>query len=393
MPHRSRGRQAVLALFILSVCSVSGTGGQWARQPGERVRNHFGPTVGLVASACRGACGGGCPSSCEATVTYECTAPDSLRRVRTYSCGTHAACREHDDCLDRCRERAARGLDCDAVCHKEAIQRYGFENATSWIGGGGPFGATPITFEYTRDTPQGPEPVFRCPGGSQPACSGGAGRCVTSAGLEVSPVFDRYVGGTGTARVSGFRSGRVCRDGAGVPGVCEEAIDIDVRGDARCEQAGASKPCSWYGFEFDYANASPGVPLVCSTSAADEDFLGGVVKRALTAMPADRSTELGAALGHIQGELGRGRSLTDVLSGIKVTPAGGAPVGGAPPAGAAPGVPPSVPVPTARGHLVVPMYEMADTAAPGSVLVREVRCTQNGSPVVETTFRLHFRGR
>jgi len=90
---------------------------------------------------------------------------------------------------------------------------------------------------------------------------------------------------------------------------------------------------------------------------------------------------------------GRGRSLTDVLSGIRVTPAGGAPVGGASPPAAAPGVPPSVPVPAARGHLVVPMYELADAAAPGSVLVREVRCTQNGSPVVETTFRLHFAGR
>lgn len=135
------------------------------------------------------------------------------------------------------------------------------------------------------------------------------------------------------------------------------------------------------------------MPLVCSTSAADEDFLGGVVKRALTAVPADRTTELGAALGHIQGELGRGRSLTDVLSGIKVTPAGGAPVGGTTPGGGVPGVPSSVPVSSARGHLVVPMYELADAAAPGAVLVREVRCTQNGAPVVETTFRLHFTAR
>lgn len=390
MRYRSRVRQTVLVLSILAVCTAAGAGEQWARQPGERVRNHFGPTVELLASACRGACGGGCPSTCEATVAYECSGPGSLRRVRTYSCGTHAACREHDDCLDRCRDRRARGPDCDAACHAEAVERYGFENATSWIAGGGPFDATPITFEYTRDTPQGPEPVFRCPGGSQPVCTEAAGRCVTSAGDEVTPIFDRYVGGAGTARVSGFQSGRVCRDDAGVARVCEEAIDIDVRGDARCERAGSSAPCSWYGFEFDYVNASPGVPLVCSSAAADEDFLGGVVKRALTAVPADRTTELGAALGHIQGELGRGRSLTDVLSGIRVTPAGGAPVGGAPPAAAAPGVPSSVPVPSARGHLVVPMYELANAASAGAVVVREIRCTQNGTPVIETTFRLRF---
>jgi hypothetical protein len=134
--------------------------------------------------------------------------------------------------------------------------------------------------------------------------------------------------------------------------------------------------------------------LLCSSSGADEDFLGGIMKSALTKLPADQSTDLGAALGRLQQELGSGRSLQDVLSGIRITPAGQPTMGGAVPAAstAAPGVPSSVPLRSGSGHVLVPMYEFADGAAPGSVLVREVRCTLGGAPVVETTFRLHFSG-
>jgi hypothetical protein len=55
-------------------------------------------------------------------------------------------------------------------------------------------------------------------------------------------------------------------------------------------------------------------------------------------------------------------------------------------------VPSSVDLPSASGHLLVSMYELSDGAAPGSVLVREVRCRHNGAPVVETSFRLRFAG-
>jgi hypothetical protein len=393
MSNRSSARNAVLALFVLTVCTVAASSdGQWSRRPGDRVRNDFGPTIDLFATTCRGACGAGCPSSCAETVAYECAGPDRLRRVRTYSCGTHPACSVHDDCLDRCRQRRVRGLDCDAQCHTEALQEYGVERAVSWASGGGPYEGAPIIFDYTRDTPAGPEPSFRCPAGAQIACGGDAGRCVTAAGTEATPIFDTYAGGTGTVRVSDFRSGRVCLDGGTASGVCEQAIDIDVTGDARCG-TGTSKPCTWYGFEFDYANAAPSAALLCSTSGADEDFLGGIVTRALTSMPVDQSSDLGAALGQLKRELGQGRSLQDVLSGIRVTPAG-QPAAPVPPVRAAqPGVPSSVPLPSSSGHLLVPMYELGDGGAPGSVLVREVRCTVNGSPVLETTFRLHFAER
>jgi hypothetical protein len=387
----SRVRKAVLALFAFAVCTAAGSSGQWARQPGDHVRNAFGPTVGLVATACRGACGGGCPSSCSLSVTYERVGADRLRRVRTYTCGTHPACRTHDDCLDRCRERQAQGLDCDAACHEEAVQQYGVENALSWASGGGPYEGAPITFEYTRDSPNGPEPMFRCPAGARVTGTAAAGRCVTASGEDVTPVFDTYVGGAATVHVSDFRSGRVCRDGDVASGVCHEATDIDVTGEARCDEAGTSKPCTWYGFELNYANADPSAPLLCS-SGAQEDFLGRVMKDALTKMPVDQSTQLGAALGHLQEQLRQGRSLQDVLSGITITPAG-QPAVPKPTPPPPPGVPSSVTLPSASGHLLVPMYEYRDGAAPGSVLVREVRCTLKGTPVLETTFRLHFADR
>jgi hypothetical protein len=366
--------------FALAVCTTTASStDQWARQPGERVRDVFSP----IGGSCRGACGPGCPTaSCEATVTYECASPDRLRRVRTFSCGTHQACRQHDDCLDRCRQRQGQGFDCDAVCHTEVVEQYGVDRATSWIRGGGPFDDQRITFEYTRDAPDGPEPLFRCPDGASLSCGAGAGRCVTGASAEVTPVFDAYAGGARGMQVSGFRSGRVCGSGGSQSSVCEETVDVAVTGER-----------AWYGFEFDYRNADPSAPLQCSASGAEDDFLGGLVKNLATVMPADRSTELGALFGQIQNELGRGRSLTDVLSGISVRPAGEpAPVESAA-ATAKPGVPSSVPMLSASGHMVVPMFELGSGGAPGSVTVREVRCTHKGSPVLETTFRLRFGGR
>jgi hypothetical protein len=263
---------------------------------------------------------------------------------------------------------------------------------TVWTAvGGGPFDSDRITFEYTRDAPGAPEALFRCPAGSRLSTASGA-RCLTSAGREMTPVFDAYAGGTGGIAVSGFRSGRLCREADGTSRVCEQAVDVPITGDAQCPQTGGAKPCTWYGFEFDYTNANPAVPLACAAYGATDDFLGQLVGGALTTIPADQSTELGAVLGKIQGELAQGRSLTDILSGVKVRPAGQpAPPVDAPPL-PAPGVPSSVDLPSASGHLLVSMYELSDGAAPGSVLVREVRCRHNGAPVVETSFRLHFAG-
>lgn len=363
-----------VSVLVAAVCTVSGAGGQWSRQPGDRVRDAFGPTGG----SCRGACGMGCPAaSCDLTVSYECAGADRLRRVRAYACGTHLGCRQHDDCLDRCRLQRGQGFDCEAECHKEAIAQYGMETATSWGMGGGPFDARRITFEYTRDSPDLPAPLFRCPDGARLTC-GDAGRCLTAAGGEATPIFDSYAATPGAMRISGFRSGSICGEGGQESRVCEQAVDVQVTGDR-----------VRYGFEFDYANASPPAPLQCSASGAEDDFLGSVVKSAATFMPADDSTELGKAFGRMQHELGRGRSLTDVLSGVTVRPAG-APAPSPPVPGTTPGVPASVPIPAATGRLVVSMFELASAAPAGSTMVRDVRCMHNGKPVLEASFRLHF---
>jgi hypothetical protein len=38
------------------------------------------------------------------------------------------------------------------------------------------------------------------------------------------------------------------------------------------------------------------------------------------------------------------------------------------------------------------MYELRDASRAGQVVMREVTCSYNGAPVLETRFRLHFVG-
>lgn len=367
-------RHSALVLLVLAICTVNGSGRQWSRQPGELVRDSFGPTGGV----CRGACGMGCPtSSCAPSVSYEWAGPDRLRRIRTFACGTHLGCRQHDDCLDRCRMRQAQGLDCEAECHREAVEVYGVDNAVSWGVGGGPLDPQRITFQYTREAPGAPQPLFRCPAGASLDRDGEAARCLAGDGADVSPVFDNYGDGPGM-RLSGVVAGRVCREGNVASGVCEETADIEVSGDR-----------AWYGFEFDYVNADPGEPLMCASFGAEDDFMGSIVKNVVALLPTDDTSEAGQVLGRIQDAMGRGASLTDILSGITVRAAGDP----SPPLASPvprPGVPPTVEVPSAHGHLLVPMFELPTAAAPGSLVEREVRCTHKGQPVLEASFRLRF---
>ena len=62
---------------------------------------------------------------------------------------------------------------------------------------------------------------------------------------------------------------------------------------------------------------------------------------------------------------------------------------GSAPAGGLPPIPNTITVPAQRGHLFVPMYQLADGMQRGQVKQRAVRCTHKGSPVLETVFRLH----
>lgn len=392
----------ILLLGILVVGLPAVALAQWAAQPGARVRNEFGPSNGTSATVCRGACGAGCPSSCAAGVAYECTAEDGLRRVRTYRCGTHPGCREHDDCLDRCLQENARGFDCQTRCHSEAIERYGFEDATSWAGGGGPYEGEAITFEYTRDAPSSPEPGFRCPDGSRRECADGSARCVATDGSTVDPVFDSYSSpGPDAMRVSGFRAGPLCGDH-----VCEQSSDIQVDGADSCDGAAGAAACTRYGIEFDYRNADPAQPLECATSTdtGESDFVGDLIKRGLDSIPQqgiDSGTEQGqgmsALLGALQKVVAGAESPEDV--DVSMAPLGpdGRPIEsqrvGSRATDTPPPVPRSVDIPAESGHLLVPMYRLLDGSSNGSLVVQDVRCSHRGTPVLEASFRLHVSGR
>lgn len=385
-------RFVATGLFILVVMLPSESMAQWSANSGETVRNAFGPLKNQNASACRGACGMDCPSSCEQAVEFECSGAGTFKRVQTYRCGTHQGCRQHDDCLDRCSEEQAEGFDCQAVCHSEAMTDWGPERAMSWAAGGGPFDGGFILFEYTTDTPGGPEAIYRCPAGSRQSCGAPQDGCM-SGGKSIDPVFDSFAGnGAGAVQVFGFRSGRVCLKNGQPSSVCETTVDVQVTGSDRCAQSDGAQACSWYGFELDYRNANPTVPLICQSSGADEDFLGGIVSKALETAPADSDTDLGQLLGNFQKELKSGKSLDQVLSGITITTGDGQTLGNPTEKEAfrQPGVPSEVALNGVAGHILVPMFELHNSSPPGTSMERQVRCSMEGQPVIETTFRLHF---
>ncbi|WP_133300663.1 hypothetical protein [Seongchinamella sediminis] len=384
--------RGVIVFLMAGLSSLASA--QWAASPGDTVRNAFGPQKNASAPMCRGACGMDCPSSCEQDVNFECAGNGKMRRVLSLSCGTHKACREHDDCLDRCSQEQGAGYDCQAYCHTDVMGQYPPEQAVSWAAGGGPYDGEPIQFEYTRQRPDDPEAIYRCPDGAEQTCIAGLALCQAK-GRSVDPVFVAYEGGAGgTMRVANFRSGGVCLEGAEPSSVCRAGVAIPVKGEAQCRQAGGSSRCSWYGFEFDYSNAIPGEPLYCSSSGAEGDFLGGVVTKVIESVNADSAanSEFGELLSGLQQELGKGKSLDQVFSGITITTADGQTLGGeqAKPEFAAPGVPQEVALAGSSGHVLVPIFELQGAQPRGTRAEHYIRCLQQGRPVVETTFVLQY---
>jgi len=382
------------ALSLVAALWLAAPTAHAAAEAGATVRNQFGPDVGLGANQCRGACGGGCPSSCAVAVHFECAGGADLRRVEAFTCGTHQGCREHDDCLDNCLRTNPTSPDCQPQCDATAMEKYGFENATPWLLGKGPYDGE-TTFEYTRQGPAAPEPVYRCPPGATRQCEGDAS-CVDSDGQVVDAVFASFAGANaGAMRISGLRAGPLCADG---DRVCEQALTIRVAGEDSC----AGGPCTRFGMEFDYDNADPGSPLECRTSTrgGDDDFIGGLIKLGGDAI-AERNEATGGpapddGMGQLLGAFSKVIASADSPEDLQVSMAAldeqGNPiestrVGSTPADGPAP-IPASVDVPAASGHLFVPMYQLTASSSPGTVKERRLTCTHRGEPVLETVFVL-----
>lgn len=371
---------------------------QWSAQPGERVRNAFGPGRGDAGSVCRGACGLDCPSTCEKRIAYECAGADRLVRVTSYECGTHPGCREHDDCLDRCAQRG--GIECQAQCHAEAVQKFGVERATSWASGGGPYDGPPTTFEYTRDSAKALEPSFACPDGSRRVCSGSSGTCLRADGSAMEPVFDSYpAAGPDAMRISGLRIGLLCGDR-----VCGQAAEIEVTGSDSCAGTGGPVDCTRYGMEFDFRNADPAAPLECSSkrSGGERDFVGDLIKRTADALPQQEggAAQAGSGMSQLLGMFQKVVASADSPEEVEVsfTPFGpdGEPIEsqrvGSQPGSAPRAVPRAVDLDAPAGRLFLPLHELARRSGEARVEEREIRCTHKGAPVLETTVRLRFPG-
>jgi len=382
-----------LAITVFLVLDPSAA--RSSAEPGATVRNAFGPEVGLGANQCRGACGGGCPRSCEIVVSYECMGESQLRRVEAFTCGTHQGCREHDDCLDNCLLNNPESRDCQPQCDAEAMKKYGFEKATPWLLGKGPYDGE-ITFEYTRHAPAELEPAYRCPPGAIRRC-GKVVPCVGPHGHTVDAIFDSYPAAKANAmHISGLLAGPLCVNGD--DRVCEQSLNIRVVGADTCPGGG----CTRFGVEFDYRNADPGTPLECKTSTrgGDGDFIGDLVKLGGDAI-ADRDAASGGpaeddGMGQLLGMFGKVIASADSPEDLQISmttldehgnPDESKRVGSVPGSGPAP-IPSSVDLPAESGRLFVPMYQLASSSKPGTVKERRVRCTHNGEPVLEMVFVL-----
>ncbi|MBU1537991.1 hypothetical protein KKF84_21945 [Myxococcota bacterium] len=96
-------------------------------------------------SLCRGTCGGDCHENACTTHSETSTCnydPSSNYHLTcTYStmeCGSHAGCREHDDCYDACAT-AGESWECWRGCDLECISNFGVINCGRWAFGHGPY--------------------------------------------------------------------------------------------------------------------------------------------------------------------------------------------------------------------------------------------------------------
>jgi len=68
--------------------------------------------------------------------------------------------------------------------------------------------------------------------------------------------------------ISDFRSGLACTDGKTFGWICHETKKIYITGQGICNWSGEDKPCTWYGFEFNYKNNDPDSFITCESKTS-----------------------------------------------------------------------------------------------------------------------------
>ena len=106
---------------------------------------------------CRGACGPDCTrNNCTLRGTGRCESDPAGRQTgnwvtaNVYSCGTHQACREHDDCYDTCNNGRCdswAAASCRRKCDLDTVSKWPAPAPYWWARGYGSFD-NHIDFEY-----------------------------------------------------------------------------------------------------------------------------------------------------------------------------------------------------------------------------------------------------
>ena len=63
-----------------------------------------------------------------------------------------------------------------------------------------------------------------------------------------------------------FKAGLACTDARTFGWICHETYEVLVTGQGRCNFDGKSKPCTWFGFEFDYTSLGEDETVECSAN-------------------------------------------------------------------------------------------------------------------------------
>lgn len=69
--------------------------------------------------------------------------------------------------------------------------------------------------------------------------------------------------------INNFKAGYACTDGKTFGSICHQTEDIYLTGQGTCVYNKKAKPCTWFGFEFEYKNYNNEI-LVCHYQASDK---------------------------------------------------------------------------------------------------------------------------